>query len=515
MKKSAAAVTAAVLLFSAAANAAYNQSDIQNSINSSFEWMEHNFSALSNPGTAASDFYIMALSRMNKEYSYSKYVDLTEKINPTTKQDGQRLIMSNAACGEHLNDSFVAIFTYDSDFNSAADLAGAVITLGSGGFTAKEGSPSSENLAATLLTYQQANGSFENDMLSTAKAVIALSNYLDYEFEIQGENKNEVYTYNTNDAVYNAVEYLSGVQGSDGGFSTVSNTVYTIIALDSIGIDADNDERFIKNGSSPLAFLMSMQLDDGSFNSSAEDTALSACALVSHLRAMQGKTKFFNFTSDDSVDTIVSGQGSSSIAAGGSSHSNSAVSGGNTSGSSAGSSTAAPSATQSVIRVTPMPTREPEHSSLNEEQYGPFPFVGPQQQEDKQDTNKTAAGTVSDSHSSGIIIIVIIGIIILLLLAAAVYICRFKPELLSKIDIAKKLIPDKKEQEPPKEPEKDLLAEIDSPGEAVPTEELYDPDFIKKLIPVDELDSSIGSLIENDEQSNTDDTNDTDETKTE
>lgn len=505
MKKSAAAVTAAILLFSAAANAAYTQNDIQTSVNSAFDWLEQNASALSNPGNVASDFYIMALSRMNKEYSYGKYVDLTEKITPTTKQDGQRLIMSNAACGEFLSDSFVGWYTYDADFTTASDIAGAVITLDSGGFAAPNGSPGSENLAATLLTYQQSNGSFENDILSTAKSVIALSRYLGLEFEIHGENSNEMYTYNVDDAVYNAVGYLSGVQNADGGFSTVSNTVYSIIALDSVGVDADNDQRFIKNGSTPLTFLLSMQLSDGSFNSSAEDTALSACALVSHLRAMQGKSGFFNFISSDSVDTIVSGGGSSSIAPGGSSSASSSQSSG--SQGSSDNSTDQPSATQNVIRVTPMPSRAPEHSSTDEEQYGPFPFVGPAQQSEQP--KKAATATVDQDTSVGVIILICVGVLLILLIAAAMLLCRFKPELVSKFDIARKLIPDKKEPEKTEKPEKDLLSEIDSPGEVVPTEELYDPDFIKKLIPVDEIDSSIGSLIESD-QENTDNIDATD-----
>lgn len=511
MKKSAAAVTAAVLLFSAAANAAYTQNDIQTSVNSAFDWLEQNASALSNPGTAASDYYIMALSRMNKEYSYGRYVELTEKLTPSTKQDGQRLIMSNAACGEFLSDSFVGWYTYNAQFDTAADLAGATITLDSGGFSAPEGSPGSENLAATLLTYQQSNGSFENDIFSTAKSVIALSRYLGLEFEIQGENNNELYTYNVDDAVYNAVEYLSNVQNADGGFSTVSNTVYTIIALDSVGVDADNDSRFVKDGLTPLNFLLSMQQDDGSFNYSAEDTALSSCALVSHLRAMQGKSGFFNFISYDSVDTIVSGDGGNSIAPGGSA-SSSSPSQNSSSSSTTERSTAQPSATQNIIRVTPMPTRAPEHSSSSEEEYGPFPFVGPAQQSEQPKKALTADTDNNKTDSIGIIILICIGVFLLLLIAAALILCRFKPDIISKFDIARKLIPDKKEPEKSKEPEKDLLSEIDSPGEVVPTEELYDPDFIKKLIPVDEIDSSIGSLIESESEneSEKDSSNETD-----
>ena len=45
-----------------------------------------------------------------------------------------------------------------------------------------------------------------------------------------------------------------------------------------------------------------------------------------------------------------------------------------------------------------------------------------------------------------------------------------------------------------------MLNEIDATQEIVPTEELYDPDFIKKLIPVDEIDSSVDGLIPKDDE---------------
>ena len=52
-----------------------------------------------------------------------------------------------------------------------------------------------------------------------------------------------------------------------------------------------------------------------------------------------------------------------------------------------------------------------------------------------------------------------------------------------------------KEQQIPSEQETNLLSDIEASGTAVSTDELYDPDFLKKLIPVDELDDTLGPIV--------------------
>ena len=112
MKKTAAAVMAACMLLPVTAGAAHTQTDIQTMIDGAFTWLETNAQPLSSAGSSASDHYIMALSRMNRDYRYASYVDATSTITPSTPQDAQRLIMSNAACGEVLSNSFVGAYTY-------------------------------------------------------------------------------------------------------------------------------------------------------------------------------------------------------------------------------------------------------------------------------------------------------------------------------------------------------------------------------------------------------------------
>ena len=485
MKKAAAVILTACMLFPFSAAAEQTQYDIQTKIENAFSWLEANAQPINAAGSSASDYYIMALSRMNKDYRYASYVNATSSLTPTTIQDAQRLIMSNSACGEILSNSFVGMFTYDAELSSAADTAGAIITLRSGGYDSDNNSSNIINLTGRLLTMQQSNGSFENDVLSTAKSVIALSYYRGTEFTLQGTADNEEYTYSTDSAIDSAISYLSSAQGTDGGFSTVFNTAYVIMALDSTGTDAQSSSLFVKNGSDPISYITSRCSEDGSVNSSPDDTAISACAFVSHLRAMQGKAVFFDFVSQDTVNTILSGESA------GSNHLSESTDDG----------TPSSAATQSPqsIRITPMPTREPEHSAVNEEEYGPQQFVGPLRETDRPDSGTASETHTDESNSSSYTAIAVIGAVIVIGLAALALL-RFKPELfeamrkaVSKHSVNKNNTGDKENEH--KSDENDLISEIDKPLEVVPTEELYDPDFIKKLIPVDEIDMSIDSLL--------------------
>ena len=57
--------------------------------------------------------------------------------------------------------------------------------------------------------------------------------------------------------VDSALAYLSGKQNSNGGFGSVEADVWTIIALSSIGRDADTDPDFVKDGNSLLQDMLS------------------------------------------------------------------------------------------------------------------------------------------------------------------------------------------------------------------------------------------------------------------
>lgn len=505
MKKNAAVIPALILLLaSVPADAAYSQYDIQTAVEKAFEWHEQNASPRNSAGSLASDFYIMSLARMGKSYDFGAYSRLTEKLNPTTQQDGQRLIMTSSACGERLSGAFVGWYTYQQDNTSASELASTIITLDSGQYTIPENEGDINKLAGTLLTTQQSNGSFGNDIITTAKSIIALSTRANTEYHISGTHDNEMYKYNTASAIENAVSYLSSCQQPDGGFATVSNTAYVIAALDSIGTDSDGAAAFVKNGATPVSFLVSQQSSDGSIASSPDDTAMMEMAYVSRLRAMQGKAPFFSFTSGDSVSAASPASsenhsGESVISPGAESAP--------TAGSGASSDSTSTPGTKEIISIAPSPTRVPEHSAVSEEEYGPFQFVGPIQQTDKPDKNTAVKkseeeGETPASGSTAAIIAAAVTAVLALSGFVILTVISKNPAMRKKLEdvltAAKKktaLLKDKNGGAEPQPEDDTILNDAFTPHEVVPTDELYDPDFIKKLIPVDEIDMSIDALI--------------------
>lgn len=114
-----------------------------------------------------------------------------------------------------------------------------------------------------------------------------------------------------------AVTFLSAVQNSDGGYSTwgsktAESSSQVLAALSSIGIDPENDSRFIKNGNSVVDNLLSYQLPSGGFAhvkagdknnnggiSGKEDpmaTDQAMYALTSYSRYLKGKTRLYDMT---------------------------------------------------------------------------------------------------------------------------------------------------------------------------------------------------------------------------
>lgn len=304
--------SAALLTSSAHICYARSQYDIYTAIDSARGWMEKNSSPFSRPEAPSSDYYMMALSRLGAKYDYKKFLSYTTVRKPSTTKDGQRLILSATACGGAPD--YVNEYTYDvKQFNDISELAGAIISIDSGEYEFDGKEITKEQLIAQLLASQQSDGKFGTDAYTTALSVIALTPYCNTQYKLTGSHKNNVVSYNTMEMIEYAVEYLKTNHADSGGFPSIRTNAHLIMALDSIGMDADNDIEFIVGGNSPVGRLLAQQRDDGSFNSSADDTALALCAMTSHLRAMQNKSGFFNFRATDAPETAsdidCSGQG--------------------------------------------------------------------------------------------------------------------------------------------------------------------------------------------------------------
>lgn len=290
------------VIFSITVNAAYSGEKIYTSMERSFLWLDENASPLGDTDSVAADYYVMALSRANRAFDYGKYKKITESRTINTKYDAQRTIMANAACGGEFGEDFVGDNTYNCQYNTSMDIAGAVIAAENSGYSININGRNTDTLMAQLLGNQLPDGSFDGNVLATAKSIIALSFCSGKRYSVKGKNKGESYFYDVNTSILRGVNYLQKAKDEDCGFGSITDTAYVIMALDCAGIDADNDAGFSDGTQSTLSWIMNRRNDDGSFGDHKDDTATAVCALVSHLRAMQGKEGFFELRSEDKLD---------------------------------------------------------------------------------------------------------------------------------------------------------------------------------------------------------------------
>lgn len=148
----------------------------------------------------------------------------------------------------------------------------------------------------TLLKMQKSDGGWsimgdfgDNDV--TAMTVQALAPY----YEINSKVKT---------AVDKALTLLSNRQKADGdyasyGIDNPESTAQVLVALSSLGIDCENDSRFIKKGKTLIDGIEKYRLADGSFchqigkGSNANATMQVFYAMVSYIRLAGGKTPFY------------------------------------------------------------------------------------------------------------------------------------------------------------------------------------------------------------------------------
>ena len=113
--------------------------------------------------------------------------------------------------------------------------------------------------------------------------------------------------YNKDDKVKKAIDkslnWLSRVQKESGGFASwgeenAESVAQVIIALCSLGIDIEQDERFIKNGRNVFDVLLNYYIENTGFShtlggeESKMSTAQGLCALISITRAEKGERIF-------------------------------------------------------------------------------------------------------------------------------------------------------------------------------------------------------------------------------
>ena len=120
------------------------------------------------------------------------------------------------------------------------------------------------SLVNALLASQGESGAWDEygTIDTTANAIAGLAFYLN--------DEDSALKASVNEAVQAALTYLSAQQNADGSFSdswsgrNSNSTAMVAIALSAVGVDVEEDVRFIKNGNSIIDGLLSFALEDKS-----------------------------------------------------------------------------------------------------------------------------------------------------------------------------------------------------------------------------------------------------------
>lgn len=251
------------------------------------EWIDNGLAA--EAGVSA-ELYILALHQLGEVYDYSAYSRAlfdymwsNNISNAVTRQKFALGLMSANCRSEYVSQ------TVD---NTAGQLG--VMSWVYGLHLLNNGAPSAsftaEQVVDNLLGLRLEDGGWAisgdvSDVDVTAMTLQALVPYKDND--------------NVSEAVDGAVTLLSQRQLESGGYASygvenAESSAQVIIALSALGIDCRTDQRFIKNGISPLDSLVSYRLEDGSFahdvqgTYSAMATSQAFCALTALERMQNG-----------------------------------------------------------------------------------------------------------------------------------------------------------------------------------------------------------------------------------
>lgn len=326
MKKRIIAVLCAVSMMPVlCVKAEYKQNDLKDAAEDAIDWKEENDSPFYGIGTNNSNLYITALKRLGVDYDYASYLAGLDGIAAGygaehNASDMQKTVLAAlAANGDPGNiggRDLVAESTYYRDAAAPIDRDGAdgyswaLIALDSKGYETPDWAIKNRNqMIAGLLSHQNTDGSFDGSVSVTAAAVTALAPYYETSgaYTITQNQTGWTFDLSPRDAVDGAINYLSDEQSREGEWGDLESTAMTVIALDAMDIDADDDDRFEAKRGTAIDGLMMYQEKDGGFSadlndSDGEATSLALCALTSHLRYMQNKSSIFNFKVNDYVE---------------------------------------------------------------------------------------------------------------------------------------------------------------------------------------------------------------------
>ncbi|WP_407383462.1 DUF4430 domain-containing protein [Ruminococcus sp.] len=248
---------------------------------------------VSNAGTTA-EFYVIALSQSG-DYGFSAYEralkSYLESHDVYAATSREKYALTLAAVGS--TDRYIA----DTADEAIGELG--VMSLVFGLHLLNNGYDSrlytTDGLISELLSWQKDDGGWAvmgsyGDADVTAMTLQALAPHYGGRGDVTA-------------AVNRALDRLSAMQLDSGGFKTMGaenceSAAQVIIALSALGIDAQTDGRFVKNGSSVMNAMLRYRCSDGSFahtgDSSNENATMEAfCALTAYCRYCRGQGSLY------------------------------------------------------------------------------------------------------------------------------------------------------------------------------------------------------------------------------
>lgn len=272
-----------------------------------------------------SEWYILGLARSGRKVSDDYYkaiekyvsenIDENGRLDEKRATDNAKLVLVLSALGRDVTDvggHDLLQALSDMDYVTQQGLSGAIYTLlafdcrgydiPAAGKTAAQ--TSREGLVKYILDRQLKDGGWaysgdkaEPDM--TAMALQALAAYYKTDAKVK-------------DAVDKSVTCLSKLQNTTGGYDSYGSVnsesaAQVITALTALGIDPDNDARFVKNGVSVLDSLCGFYVDggfrhvsDGKLDPTA--TAQGYYALAAYYRFADSQTALYDMTDLNTVE---------------------------------------------------------------------------------------------------------------------------------------------------------------------------------------------------------------------
>lgn len=238
------------------------------------------------------EWYVIAIAQRGEDVDFSRYVSALSdyigksgNIGATTRQ---KYALALLAAG----------VTSDFTRQTANETIGALgimskifgLHLLNNGLTSEKYDRAS--LVSEIISSQLDDGGFAltggaGDIDVTSMALSALAP--------NAENED------VRETVGRALEMISSRQLDDGGFAGFSgenaeSAAQVLLALSSLGVDCENDARFIKNGNTVIDAIEEYRLDDGSFSHvkggerSSGATSQVFYSLVSYLRMKEGRS---------------------------------------------------------------------------------------------------------------------------------------------------------------------------------------------------------------------------------